>query len=65
MYLAIFITISETRGSSEFGSAIRSWIDVSTVEMFHAGFQAPWKSWKKENNENASSVKHSYVESST
>ena len=37
------ITISATSGSSGFGSAIRSWIDVSTVEMFHAGFQAPCK----------------------
>ena len=37
----MIITISATSGSSGFGSAIRSCIDVSTVEMFHAGFHAP------------------------
>ena len=37
----IIITISATSGSSGFGSAIRSCIDVSTVDMFNAGFHAP------------------------
>ena len=37
----IIITISATSGSSGFGSAIRSCIDVSTVDMFKAGFHAP------------------------
>lgn len=37
----IMITISATSGSSGFGSAIRSCIDVSTVDMFNAGFHAP------------------------
>jgi len=36
-----FLTISARSGSSGFGSAISSWIDVSTVEMFNAGFHAP------------------------
>lgn len=35
------LTISVIRGSSGLGSAIKSWILVSTVDTFKQGFQAP------------------------
>lgn len=35
------LTISVIKGSSGLGSAIKSWILVSTVDTFRHGFQAP------------------------
>lgn len=35
------LTISVIKGSSGLGSAIKSWILVSTVDTFKHGFQAP------------------------
>lgn len=39
--LTVLITISVIRGSSGLGSAIKSWMLVSTVDTFKHGFQAP------------------------
>lgn len=39
----VWLTISAISGSSGFGSAMSSWMEVRTVEMFRDGFQAPLK----------------------
>ena len=44
--IPILLTMSVIRGSSGFGSAIRSWIDVNIVDTFRDGFQAPFKDKK-------------------
>lgn len=54
------LTISAINGSSGLGSAIRSWTELSTVEMFSEGLHAPYEKKIFTSFHNYASAGHMY-----